>query len=245
MSYGVVGSSVLRKEVVGKVTGQADYVDDLHVPDMWHGITVRSTIPRGRILNIAFQDGLPWDEFTIVTAADIPGKNIVSLIVEDQPYLSSTHVNHLHEPVLLLAHPNKNLLEKARSLVKIDYESSPAVFDIDSSLKADQIIWGSDNVFKRYLMEKGDVDSAWSNAAHIIEGEYRTGAQEQLYIETNGMLATVNPQDGVTVRGSMQCPYYVHKSLMALFDLIGHPSSCSWRLWLLSAGSQYPSGRLR
>jgi len=219
MSYGIVGSPVLRKEVVGKVTGQADYVDDLHIPGMWHGITVRSTIPRGRIQNITFQDGVPWDEFTVVTAADIPGKNIVSLIVEDQPCLASTQVNHLHEPILLLAHPNKNVLEKARSLVKIDYEPLPTVFDIDSSLRGDQIIWGSDNVFKHYLMEKGDVDSVWSSAAHIVEGEYSTGAQEQLYIETNGMLATASSQEGVTVRGSMQCPYYIHKSLMTLFGL--------------------------
>jgi CO/xanthine dehydrogenase Mo-binding subunit len=219
MSYGIVGSPVLRKEVVGKVTGQADYVDDLHLPDMWHGITVRSIIPRGRITNIAFQEGVPWNEFTVVTAADIPGKNIVSLIVEDQPYLASTQVNHSHEPILLLAHPNKNLLEKARSLVKIDYEPLPSVFDIDSSLRRDEIIWGSDNVFKQYLMEKGDVDAVWSSAAHIVEGAYSTGAQEQLYIETNGMLATASLQDGVTVRGSMQCPYYIHKSLMTLFGL--------------------------
>ena len=219
MSYGIVGSSVLRKEVIGKVTGQADYVDDLHMPDMWHGITVRSTIPRGRIQNITFENGVPWSEFTVVTAADIPGKNIVSLIVEDQPYLASTCVNHLHEPILLLAHPNKSLLEKARSLVKIDYEPLPAVFDMDSSLSRNQAIWGEDNVFKRYLMEKGDVDSVWSSAVHIVEGEYSTGAQEQLYIETNGMLATASPQEGVTVRGSMQCPYYIHKSLMPLFNL--------------------------
>lgn len=219
MSYRVIGSAVLRKEVAGKVTGQADYVDDLQLPGMWHGITIRSTIPRGLIRNITFQPGVPWDEFTVVTAQDIPGKNIVSLIVDDQPYLASETVNHLHEPILLLAHPNKYLLEKARSLVKIEYESLPTVFDIDSALRGDQIIWGKDNVFKHYLMEKGDVDAAWSNAAHIIEGEYSTGAQEQLYIEPNGMVATANSEEGVTVRGSMQCPYYVHKSLMALFSL--------------------------
>jgi len=104
-------------------------------------------------------------------------------------------------------------------LVKIDYESVPGVFDIDSSLRADHVIWGKDNVLKNYLMEKGDVDSVWSQAAHIFEGEYSTGAQEQLYIEPNGMIASFDPQEGVTARGSMQCPYYIHKSLMALFAL--------------------------
>ena len=212
-------SHVLRKEVTAKVTGKADYVDDLQMPGMWHGITVRSTIARGRIQKITFQDGVPWDEFTVVTAKDIPGKNIVSLIVEDQPYLASEMVNHMHEPILLLAHPNKYILEKARSLVKIDYEPLPAIFDMDASLRADRIIWGKDNLFKHYLMEKGDVDSAWSRAAHIFEGEYATGAQEQLYIEPNGMVATANAEEGVTVRGSMQCPYYIHKSLVPLFGL--------------------------
>jgi CO/xanthine dehydrogenase Mo-binding subunit len=212
-------SHVLRKEVTAKVTGKADYVDDLQMPGMWHGITVRSTIARGRIQKITFQDGVPWDEFTVVTAKDIPGKNIVSLIVEDQPYLASEMVNHMHEPILLLAHPNKYILEKARSLVKIDYERLPAIFDMDASLRADRIIWGKDNLFKHYLMEKGDVDSAWSRAAHIFEGEYATGAQEQLYIEPNGMVATANAEEGVTVRGSMQCPYYIHKSLVPLFGL--------------------------
>src|SRR5438552_13171268 len=68
-------------------------------------------------------------------------------------------------------------------------------------------------------MEKGDIDSVWAEAAHIIEGEYRTGAQEQLYIEPNGMIAIANPEDGVTVWGSMQCPYYIHKALLKPFPL--------------------------
>src|SRR5258708_35694126 len=68
-------------------------------------------------------------------------------------------------------------------------------------------------------MEKGDVESILEKAAHIIEGEYFTGAQEQLYIETNGVIAQSDPEQGVTVWGSLQCPYYVHKALMALCTL--------------------------
>jgi len=68
-------------------------------------------------------------------------------------------------------------------------------------------------------VEKGDVDAVWKEAAHIVEGEYFTGAQEQLYIENNGMIAAFDPENVVTVWGSLQCPYYVHKALMALFAL--------------------------
>ncbi len=74
-------------------------------------------------------------------------------------------------------------------------------------------------MLKTFLLEKGDVDSAWANAAHIVEGEYRTGAQEHLYIENNGVIAEWTETNGVTVWGSLQCPFYVHKSLLAVFDL--------------------------
>jgi CO/xanthine dehydrogenase Mo-binding subunit len=210
---------VLRKEVRGKVTGTADYVDDLKLPGLLHAVTVRSSIARGRIVSISYGDGVPWNEFTIVTADDIPGKNIVTLILDDQPYLASGVVNHMHEPIVLLAHPNKAVLEKARAAVRIEYEELPSVFDLDGSLSGSTIIWGEDNTFKTYLMQKGDVDSIWAQAAHIVEGEYETGAQEQLYIEPNGMVAVANETDGVTVWGSMQCPFYVHKALITLFGL--------------------------
>ena len=63
------------------------------------------------------------------------------------------------------------------------------------------------------------MDDVWSKADFIVEGEYYTGAQEQLYIENNGAIAIANRADGVTVWGSMQCPYYVHKALIKLFGL--------------------------
>jgi CO/xanthine dehydrogenase Mo-binding subunit len=69
------------------------------------------------------------------------------------------------------------------------------------------------------LIEKGDVDAVWAQAAHIVEGEYATGAQEQFYIENNGVIAEFSERDGVTVWGSMQCPFYVHKAMMEMFHL--------------------------
>jgi CO/xanthine dehydrogenase Mo-binding subunit len=219
MGYRVVGTAVPRKEARGKVMGAAEYVDDLRLPGMLHGLTVRSSIPRGRILNIEFGPGIPWKEFVIVTARDIPGRNVVSLIVDDQPFLVDRIVNHSQEPILLLAHADKNLLSKAREQIRIDYDPLPGVFDMEASLNAAVPIWGTDNRFKSYLIDKGNVDGMWEQAAFIVEGEYSTGAQEQLYIETNGMLANVDLDGCITVRGSMQCPFYVHKALLSLFAL--------------------------
>ena len=214
-----IGKPFPRKEGRKKVTGQALYIDDLTFPDMLHGATVRSPAARGRITNISFEGDIPWDEFTIVTAKDIPGANYVALILNDQPYLAADFVNHPEEPIVLIAHRDKYLVEEARRNVRIEIEAQPAIYSLEDSLAKKQIIWGENNVFKTFLVDKGDVDSVWSTADFIVEGEYETGAQEQLYIENNGAIAIANPNDGVTVWGSMQCPYYVHKALIKLFDL--------------------------
>lgn len=214
-----IGKSAPRKEGRKKVTGQALYVDDISFPEMLHGTTVRSSVPRGRITNVSFAGDIPWNEFTIVTARDIPGENYVALILNDQPYLADHVVNHAEEPIILLAHPDKYLLEEARRNVRIEVEELPPLFTLEDSVAKKEIVWGDDNVFKSFLVDKGNVDDVWSQADLVVEGEYHTGAQEQLYIENNGVIAIANAREGVTVWGSMQCPYYVHKALVKLFAL--------------------------
>ena len=215
----IVGKSVPRKEGRDKVTGRSQYVDDMTLPDMLFGATVRSQIPRGRIRKITFGPGVPWDEFVVVSARDIPGKNCIALIGDDQPCLADEFVNHPEEPILLLAHPDRHVLPKAVEAVSIEYDSLPAIFTIEESEHRSETVWGDDNVFKTYLIEKGNVDEVWAKADYIVEGEYTTGAQEQLYIENNGMIAAYDAAQGITVWGSLQCPYYIHKALMALCNL--------------------------
>jgi len=215
----IVGKSVPRKEGRDKVTGKSQYVDDMVLPNMLFGATVRSQIPRGRIRNITFAPGIPWDEFVIVSAKDIPGNNCISLIGDDQPCLASEFVNHPEEPILLLAHSDRHLLPQAVKSVSIAYDPLPGLFSIEESERQSQIVWGEDNIFKTYLIEKGDVDGVWGKADYIVEGEYSTGAQEQLYIENNGMIAAFDAAQGITVWGSLQCPYYIHKALIALCNL--------------------------
>src|ERR1700687_726980 len=168
----LIGKSIPRKEGRKKVTGAALYVDDLSFPDMLHGATVRSPLPRGRIKSISFEGDIPWNEFTIATAKDIPGantsdqhradnreplgENYVALILNDQPYLADATVNHAEEPIVLLAHADKYLVEEARRHVRIEIEELPAIFSLEESLVQKEIIWGEDNVFKKFLVESGN-----------------------------------------------------------------------------------------
>ena len=215
----IIGNSVPRKEGRDKVTGRSQYVDDMVLPNMLFGATVRSQIPRGRIRKISYGPGVAWDEFVVVSAKDIRGKNCIALIGDDQPCLASELVNHPEEPILLLGHSDRHVLRKAVESVVIEYDPLPAIFTIDESERRSQITWGEDNIFKTYLIEKGALEGVWEKADYIVEGQYSTGAQEQLYIENNGMIAVFDAAQGITVWGSLQCPYYIHKALMALCNL--------------------------
>src|SRR5437763_3490054 len=104
-SRSAVGRNVLRKEGVDKVTGAARYIDDLTFPNLLHGRTIRSTIPAGDILDVRFNFNPAV--FTVVDHHDIPGRNVVALIDDDQPSLAEHAVRHVAEPIVLLAHEDR------------------------------------------------------------------------------------------------------------------------------------------
>ena len=210
-----VGKSILRREGPAKLTGRALYLDDHAIPDCWHGVTVRSTVPSARIKAIKFDPAFAWNECAVVTAKDIPGKNIVTLIEPDQPLLADGLVRHREEPILLIAHPDRATAYKAAKAVTIEYEALPAALTLEDSLALKNKIFKEDNVFKSYLIEKGDVAAGFQSADFIVEGEYRTPAQEQAYIE-NIAIAAWEEDCVIVVSGSLQCPYYVVKALKAL-----------------------------
>jgi CO/xanthine dehydrogenase Mo-binding subunit len=197
-----VGKSVSRKDGIGKATGRTRYADDIVLPGMLFGRTVRSTIARGTVRDIR----LAFDTagFTVVDYRDIPGRNVVALIDDDQPFLVERAVNHVAEPILLLAHENRDALLAAK--VEIHYDEAEPLYDPELSAQS----------FKDIVILKGDVDAALARAYVVVEGTYRTGHQEHVYIETNGVIAV--PEDGgVTVYGSLQCPFYAYKALRSLF----------------------------
>src|SRR5687768_2690804 len=171
---------------------------------MLHGRTVRSTIPRGEIARVRL--GFNRDGFTVADWRDVPGRNTIALIELDQPCLAEREVRHFAEPILLLAHADRDRLIEAD--VSIDYRPAEPVFDAERS----------PHCFKEIAIAKGDLARGLEDADLVVEGEYRTGHQEQLYIETNGVIA-VPENGGITLYGSIQCPYYVHRALVRILEL--------------------------
>ena len=199
------GVAPLRREGPDKLTGAAKYADDLVFPGAWFGATIRSTDAHARFDALDLDPGFDWSKVVVVTAADIPGDNVVSSIKEDQPILVPIggEIQHHAEPLALLAAPDRETLRAARRAAHARTSPLPAVFDPEAS----------DHVFAAYELAAGDPEAAFGAADLILEGEYRVGHQEQLYIENNAMIALPSDDGGVTVHGSLQCPYYVHAAL--------------------------------
>jgi CO/xanthine dehydrogenase Mo-binding subunit len=210
-----VGFSIPRADGAAKVSGDAQYVDDIRPSDCLYGATVRSPVPHGKILAIQQDPDFDWTDITLVTADDIPAQNVVFLMTEDQPALAEDVVRHVEEPVALVAAPSRDRAIEAAKHVRIQILERPSVLDAAKAENHAVKIYGEDNVFKRISVHKGET----VEGGIVVEGTYRVGHQEQLYIEPQGMIAIPREDGGLTLLGSLQCPFYIVK---ALAPMLGH-----------------------
>ncbi|MFQ5525817.1 MAG: xanthine dehydrogenase family protein molybdopterin-binding subunit [Thermoanaerobaculia bacterium] len=198
----IVGTSPARPDGAPKVRGEACYADDFYLPGMFYGATVRSPHPRARVEGVRHE--ALADDVVVLTAADLPGPNSVRLIEDDWPVLADSEVRHVGEPVVLVAARSRVEARLAAESVQVDYQPLEPLLDFEDPAA---------ELISDFEILHGDPESELAAAARIVEGSYRCGHQEHIYIEPNAMTAWFEDDGSLVVAGSMQCPYYVHKSL--------------------------------
>ncbi|MEO8505115.1 MAG: xanthine dehydrogenase family protein molybdopterin-binding subunit [Acidobacteriota bacterium] len=204
-----IGSSPPRPDGWAKVSGAALYADDLEPSGLWFGATVRSPHAHAVVSSIRYDPSVV-PEAVFVTAGDLPAVNGIQLLDDSWPILADRLTRHVGEPVALVAAPSRLDALRAARAVSVEYETQTAVFSLEDAETLPP--------HSSLSLGCGDVDRALASAASILDGEYRTGHQEHIYIECQTMTAWF---DGETVvaEGSMQCPYYIHKALVHAFGL--------------------------
>ena len=205
----LVGTSPPRPDGFAKVSGAARYADDVAMPGLLWGATVRSLHPHARLAAVRFAAERAPEDSWCVTAADLPGPNGIQLLGDDWPILAEGAVHHVGEPVALVAASSPLAARRARRLVEVEYEPLPPVLDLEAAEGLPplaELAFGSD-----------EVEAILAGAETVVEGTYRTGHQEHLYIECQAMTAWEDEDGVLTVAGSMQCPYYVHKAMVHAF----------------------------
>lgn len=209
----VVGACVPRHDALAKVTGSARYVADLPCAEAWVGGALWSKTPRAILKGIVRNDAFDWSRVAVVTASDLPGPNEIHMVKDDYPILADGEISYIGQAIALVAAPDESTLKEALASLHPELEELPPVLTVEESLERKAVIWGDDNVQASYLVEHGDIEGAFAGADVIVEETYSTHHQEHLYLETNGMLARPGADGGVTVEGSLQCPYYVARAL--------------------------------
>ncbi|MAE77432.1 MAG: xanthine dehydrogenase [Planctomycetes bacterium] len=210
-----MGVDLTRPDGAEKVRGQACYVADVEVADAWVGAAVRSDVAHGRLAGLDRDPSFDFTRVVIALPEDIPGDNVQALIVDDQPILATDHVRHVGEAIALVAAPDPVTLAAAIAALRPRIDPLAAELDFEAA----------PDTLAELTIEKGDVDAAMAEANVTVNGEYRTDSQEQLYLETQGMIAWPPDEEGVvTVKGSLQCPHYVQKALTRM--LARPPERC-------------------
>lgn len=224
----MIGAPVPRPDAVDKVRGEARYTDDLAFPGMLHGAVVRSSVPHARIVRIDRCGALDDPDVTcVLSAADVPGENIVHVIYDDQPALARDTVRYVGEPVALVAATSRRAAKRAVERVVVEYEELPAVSDPRAALEPNAPILvadpaaaeGGGNLFNAMVLRKGDVEAGFADADVIVEAEYETGYQEHAYIEPQGAIAVPDDLGSIAIYASMQCPFYVQNAVARVIGL--------------------------
>lgn len=184
---GQIGESMHRVDAVKKTLGTGVYTDDMYLPGMLIGGSVRSAYPRARVLSIdtSAARALPGVH-AVLTADDIPGHVYIGHLKQDWPVLVGTgdSTRYLGDAIVLIAAETEEILQQAKEAVSIEYEILEAVFDPHEALALNAPrIHESGNLLKLERLSRGNAEEQIASAAHVVTRRYRTPFTEHAFLE--------------------------------------------------------------
>ena len=206
----LIGESVPRLDAVAKVKGEARYPGDMNAPDQLYMKILFSERAHAvvRSIDTSAAEEVPG-VVAVFTAKDVP-VNEYGLTEPDQPVLCgpgsskpyADHVRFVGDQVALVIAESEEIADKARALIRVEYEDLPLVEDADEAMQPDAVLLHPDrgsNVFTHYRIRNGNVEDALAKADVVVEGDYRTPAQEHAYLQPEAGFAYVDEENRVTV----------------------------------------------
>ena len=219
----LLGSRVHRLDVEEKVLGYGKYPDDYYLDGMCYGTALRSKYPRARVLSIdtTAAKALPG-VIDVFTAADIPGENKIGHLKHDQytmiPVGGLTH--YLGDAIALVAAEDMETAEKAKKLIKVEYEVLPAVHNIqEAAAEGAPLVFDEEttNVQAYKHVNRGNAEEAISKAAHVISHHFETPWTEHAFLEPECAVAYIDDDGDVMIISTDQSAYCTfHESSLML-----------------------------
>lgn len=223
-----IGSRVHRLDVEEKVMGYGKYPDDFYMENMCYGSALRSKYPRARVLSIdtSKAKALPGVA-AVLTAEDIPGENKIGHLKHDQytliPVGGLTH--YLGDAVALVAAEDMETVEKAKKLIKVEYEVLPMVHNIEEAAAADapRVFDEEESNVQAYKhVSRGNAQEAIKHAKHVISHRFETPWTEHAFLEPECAVSYIDEDGDVMVISTDQDAYCTYRecSLMLGTDKV-------------------------
>ncbi|WP_062560536.1 xanthine dehydrogenase molybdopterin binding subunit [Paracoccus aminovorans] len=213
---GAAHTSIIHDSAIKHVTGQADYTDDLMMPEgTLHGYLGLSTVAHGRILSMDLDAVRKAPGVHLVlTAEDIPGVNDISPNgLHDDPVFATPEVQFLGQPIFAVIAETRDLARRACKLARVEYEELP--FSLDAIAARDA---GLGYVTKPLKLARGDM-AEMGTAPRRLEGRLTVGGQEHFYLESQIAFAIPGEDDEVIVNTSTQHPSEVQHMVAHVLDV--------------------------
>jgi CO/xanthine dehydrogenase Mo-binding subunit len=228
----VIGQSIKRVDALGKVTGETPYPGDINMDGQaWMKLRF-SDRAHARVLAIDTSDAeaLPG-VIAVFTAKDVP-VNEYGLVTKDQPVLVGPG-GHANIPdtdivrcymdcIAAVVAETEAIASQAAKRIKVNYEDLPTVFDPIAAMQDGAPHLHADkpnNILCHYRIRKGDMDTGWSQAKVVVEGEYHTTWQEHAYLQPEAGLGYIDEQGRVTVVVAGQWTHEDHEQIYHALDL--------------------------
>jgi 4-hydroxybenzoyl-CoA reductase subunit alpha len=223
----LIGKSLPRPDARAKVTGAAQFTDDLRLPGMLHGALLRSPVAHARIRHIdtSRARALPGVK-CVITGADIPpiryGNWRLVPELQDETALAIDKVRFIGDEVAAVAAIDRDTAREALALIEADYEELPAVFSVDEALAEGAPVLHEehpDNISLYRKIDYGDLEAAFAAADYVREDTFTTHAVNHAYMEPCSALARVDADGRITLWTSTQTPYYIQCLLARTMEL--------------------------
>ena len=217
----MIGKSPKRVDAREKVTGAARYGQDLKMDGMLYARVKHAEYPHAKFRSISTARARKLKGVAaVVTAADLPGNPAFGAILIDNQPIAGDKVRYLGDAVAVAAAESEAIAEKAVSRIEVRYEELPGVFDPREALKPDApAIHEGGNLIVHHKTRKGDVDQGFGKSDLIIEREYSTQRVDHAYIETEVVVAYLDPDGTLVIKGSHQNIFNIRSAVASVLGL--------------------------
>ncbi len=217
-SYGV-GKRAFRLDVREKVLGYGEYPDDIEMKGMVYASAVRSKYPRARILDIHTEkaEALPG-VLAVLTAEDVPNNKVGHLQQDWDVMIAKGSITRcVGDAICLVVAETREILEKAKKLVRIDYEELKPVTSIKEAMQEDAPkVHSKGNLCQSRHVTRGDAKTALANSKYVVTQSYRTPFTEHAFLEPECAVA-MPYKDGVKVYSTDQGVYDTRHEISIMF----------------------------